>query len=80
MIPLEDRDTLRCDLWECAVIAPVELIYVEFYLPPLLDISRVIITTLHMPVHSARRHIHQTLMKRYGVINDQINLCGITAL
>ena len=59
---------------------PVELIYVEFYLPPHLDISRVIITTLYMPVHSARRHIHQALVTGYSFINDQIHFCRITAL
>lgn len=68
------------DLWECAVIPPVELIYVQFYLPPHLDISRVIITTLYMPVHSARRHIHQAPVTGYSFINDQIHFCGITAL
>lgn len=68
------------DLWECAVIPPVELIYVEFYLPPHLAITGVIITTLYMPVHSARRHIHQTPVTGNSFINDQIHFCGITAL
>lgn len=63
------------------VLSPLdELIYVEFYLPPHLDISQVIITTLYMPVHSARRHIHQALATGYSFINDQIHFCGIAAL
>lgn len=81
-IPPQDRDTLGFPGWFVGMCCypPVELIYVEFYLPPHLDISRVIITTLYMPVHSARRHIHQTLVTGYSFINDQIHFCRITAL
>lgn len=52
----------------------------SFIFPPHLDISGVIITTLYMPVHSARRHIHQALVMGYSFINDQIHFCGIAAL
>lgn len=59
---------------------PVELIYYEFYLPPHLDITEVIITTLYMPVHPVKRHIHQTPVAGNSFINDQIHFCWIAAL
>lgn len=59
---------------------PAEGIYVQFYLPPHLDITQVTITTLYMPVPLAKRHIHQILLMGYRFIKDQIHFCGITAL
>lgn len=60
--------------------ACADQIYVQFYLGPHLDISRVIITTLYMPEHSARRRIHQGLLTGYSFINDQIHFFGIAVL
>lgn len=81
-IPFQAQDSFRFPGWFVGMrcYPHVELIYVEFYLPPHLDISQVIIATLYMPTHSAQRHIHQGVVTGYSFINDQIHFCRITAL
>lgn len=76
-IPLEDFPG-----WfvEMSSYPPVELIYVQFYLPPQSDIIEVTITTLYMPTHSTGSHIHQTFVTGNSFINDRIHFCRSYAL
>lgn len=76
-IPLEDFPR-----WfvEMSSYPPVELIYVQFYLPPQPDIIEVTITTLYMPTHSTGSHIHQTFVTGNSFINDQIHFSRSSAL